>query len=123
MRVRVASQKNVAAVLGLALSLALQSTAMLAGTANPGILPINSSPEGKSYGSWAVAWWQWALSIPDAQNPAEDTTGANAGVGQTGGVWFLGSTFGDLSSPIVRTFTVPPGKLIFMPVYQWVFGA
>src|SRR5262245_35576013 len=28
---------------------------------NPGILPINSSPYGQSYGAWAALWWQWAM--------------------------------------------------------------
>jgi hypothetical protein len=77
-------------------------------------------PYGKSYGQWATAWWQWALSVPAANNPVLDSTGANAGVGQQGPVWFLGSTFG---GPEERTLTIPNGKGIFLPVYQWGFGS
>ena len=42
---------------------------------NPRVLPISSSPYGKSYGQWAVAWWQWGLGIPVTNNPVLDTTG------------------------------------------------
>jgi hypothetical protein len=84
------------------------------------IFRINSNPYGKSYGQWAVAWWQWAFSIPAANNPVLDSTGVFAGVGQHGPVWFLGGSFGDSSE---RTLTIPAGKAIFMPVHQWVFGA
>jgi hypothetical protein len=35
-------------------------------SANPRVLPPHSHPLGKTYGEWAVAWWQWALSIPEA---------------------------------------------------------
>ena len=27
----------------------------------PGIAPIDSYPFGKSYGSWAKAWWTWRI--------------------------------------------------------------
>jgi len=87
---------------------------------NPGILPPQSHPQGKTYGEWAVAWWQWALSIPEAQSPVADATGEFAGVGQSGPVWFLAGTFGNSAE---RTVTVPAGKSIFMPVHNWIFGA
>jgi hypothetical protein len=95
----------------------------MASHAGPGdaqVLPINSNPYGKSYGQWAVAWWQWAFSIPAATNPLLDTTGEFAGVGQSGPVWFLGGTFADSAE---RTFSVPSGKAIFLPVHQWIFGS
>ena len=87
---------------------------------NPGILPINSTSHGKTYGEWTAAWWQWALGIPEAQNPLTDTTGQFSGVGQSGPVWFLAGTFGFSAE---RTVTVPTGKSIFMPVHNWIFGA
>jgi len=87
---------------------------------NPGIIPPQATPNDKSYGEWTAAWWQWALSIPDAQNPLQDTTGAFAGVGQSGPVWFLGGTFGGSAE---RNVTVPTGKSIFMPVHNWIFGS
>lgn len=104
----------------LVLSLLLSVQASTAGNANPGIMPINSKPLGKSYGAWAVAWWQWALGIPEAQSPLLDSTGAYAGVNQAGPVWFLAGTFGNSAE---RNIVIPAGKSIFMPVHNWIFGA
>ena len=99
----------------------LLAVTTLAGTnVHAGVLPINSQPNERSYGQWAVAWWQWALSIPAATNPLLDTTGEFAGVAQSGPVWFLGGSFGGSAE---RTLTIPAGRAIFMPVHQWIFGA
>ncbi len=87
---------------------------------NAGIVPPGSTSYGHSYGEWTEIWWQWALSIPAANNPVLDSTGEFAGVGQSGPVWFLGSTFGGSER---RTFTMPANKAVFLPVYQWIFGA
>ena len=73
---------------------------------NPRVLPPQSHPHGKTYGEWAAAWWQWALSIPEAQNPVADATGEFAGLGQSGPVWFLAGTFGNSAE---RTVTIPAG--------------
>lgn len=86
---------------------------------NPGILPIDSSPYGQSYGQWSVRFWQWALSIPADRNPVADTTGDFFAEGQSGPVWFCG-TFGTSSE---RHATMPAGKALFMPVFNWIFGA
>ena len=52
------------------LGLALAASMVLAGrNYNPGVMPINSHPYGKSYGEWHTAWWQWAVSLPVDQNP------------------------------------------------------
>ncbi|MEW6251480.1 MAG: hypothetical protein AB1716_12590 [Planctomycetota bacterium] len=87
---------------------------------NPGIIPAHAEPHGKSYGEWAAAWWQWALSIPAERNPLLDPNGQFCGEGQSGPVWFYAGTFG---SNAERWCTVPAGKTIFMPVYNWIFGA
>lgn len=113
-------------VQALTLAAALLATAQkpaLGANANPGIFPPNSLPDGKSYGSWNAAWWQWMLSIPGAQNPNEDTTGGYSNVGQSGPVWFLPGNFGDLASPVTRSISVPAGKDLFLPVYNWIFGS
>ena len=89
-------------------------------TGNPGVLPPQSQPYGKSYGEWATAWWQWVLSIPADRNPLTDTTGEFAGGSQHGPVWLVAGTFGN---SVERSFTMPAGKAIFMPVSNWIFGA
>jgi hypothetical protein len=98
----------------------LLALATMASSASAGVTPVNSRPHGQSYGQWATAWWQWALSIPAATNPLLDTTGEFAGAGQSGSVWFLGGSFGDSQE---RSLTIPAGKAIFFPVHVWIFGA
>jgi hypothetical protein len=89
--------------------------------ANPGVLPTTSKIFGKSYGDWVVSYWQWAMNIPAATNPwFNDSTGAFAGIGQAGPVWFLGGTLGD---SVTRDVSIPLGKAVFLPVHQWIFGA
>jgi hypothetical protein len=107
--------RNFALVLAL-----LQASALAAGrNPNPGVLPINSSPYGKSYGEWSGAWWQWAYSFPADTNPVSDPTGELAGLGQSGPVWFLAGNFGGTT---VRTATVPAGKGLFFPIINslWI---
>lgn len=77
-------------------------------------------PRGQSYDNLANAFWQWALGIPTGRNPLIDPDGRDCAVGQEGPVWFLAGSFGD---SVTRACTVPAGRLIFLPVYIWVFGA
>jgi hypothetical protein len=49
-----------------------------------------------------------------------DTTGQNAGVQQSGSVWFLASTFGNSAE---RSLAIPAGKSIFVAVHPWIFWA
>jgi hypothetical protein len=69
---------------------------------------------------WAEAWWQWIFSNPDATNPNNDQTGAFAGNGNTGPVFFLAGNFG---GKVARTITVPSGKPVLFPVFTNFFGA
>lgn len=87
---------------------------------NPGILPAHSQPHGKSYSEWTASWWQWAFSIPADRSPLTDTTGAFAGEGQSGPVWFLAGTLGN---SVDRTYSIPHGKTLVLPVFVWIFGA
>src|SRR2546423_112062 len=108
------------------LTLLLQVTPVLAdGNSNPGVLPPNSHPFGKTYGEWSNAWWQWALLNPvvkgnEQANPLFDTTGASCGVGQSGKVWFLAGIVTVNYSPgagtITRNCTIPTGTALFVPV-------
>ena len=88
------------------------------GNQNPGVLPPNSNPYGMSYAEWGGKWWQWALSIPNATSPVFDTTGEYAAIGQSGPVWFLA---GDFGGTVQRTVTVPAGKAVFFPIYNYVW--
>ena len=58
-------------------------------------------------------WWKWVLAIPASQNPIFDQTGADCGLGQNGGVWYLAGTTG---GAVTRTCTIPAGKSIFFPI-------
>jgi hypothetical protein len=108
--------QSVIAALGLVLGLMVSATIPLtqaSSNPNPGVLPPNSKPYGKSYGEWSAKWWQWVLSIPEPHNPNDDLTGANSARGQSGPVWFLAGNFGGTNT---RTFTVPAGKALFFPL-------
>jgi len=108
--------------LATALTLLLTTSAAWAErNPNTGIAPPQSSPYGQTYGEWSGAWWRWAYSFPagEDQNPVQDPTGALAGLGQSGPVWFLAGSFGQT---ITRTATVPAGKALFFPIINtaWI---
>jgi hypothetical protein len=66
----------------------------------------------------SVAWEQWALSIPTAENPISDTTGADCMLGQRGPVWFLGGLWGGGSAK--RSCAIPEHTELFFPVINTV---
>jgi hypothetical protein len=82
---------------------------------NAGVSPIQSKPFGHSYGEWSAKWWQWAYSIPKANNPVSDTTGLNCAVNQNGSVWFLAGTYGGSTT---RSCSIPSGKGIMFPIFN-----
>ncbi len=89
-------------------------------SANPKVYARDSVPYGRTYGEWAAAWWQWALSVPVSNHPLFDN--GNCTVEQTGPVWFLGGQFTRTTPPslklngVDRTCTIPSGKALFFPV-------
>jgi hypothetical protein len=96
----------------LLVGVALVGTGAAAATAAaPGRVVI--PPQQENYGQLGVLWWKWVLSIPAAQNPLFDATGADCAVGQNGGRWFLAGTPGGV---VTRSCTVPEGKKIFFPI-------
>ena len=85
------------------------------------IAPIDTNPEGQTYGRWAAQWWQWALGVPAAVNPLPDTTGENCAQRQVDNVWFLAGSIS--SAPVVRACEVPAGKSLFLPLINNFYGA
>lgn len=88
---------------------------------NPGVLPPQSHPYGKSYAEWSAEHWKWTYSLPTDHHPLTDT--ADVSTGQSGPVWFLGGTWApttDLEGNLVgiadRHVTVPMGKALFFPI-------
>jgi hypothetical protein len=93
---------------------------------NPGIAPIQSHPDGKTYGQWAAAWWQWAQQTPASTNPLLDKLDKrDCSVGQKGHVWFLGGILSlvDTRNAVVRNCTVPTGTKLFFPLLNTTYGA
>lgn len=86
------------------------------------IAPIQSNPNGQSYGRWAAEWWQWALGVPAAASPLTDMTGEHCAQRQVGDVWFLAGT-AFIASPVVRTCDLPAGKSLFFPLINILYGA
>ena len=72
----------------------------------------------QAYKQLSGQWWQWALSVPVAQNPLADETGDSCMVGQRGSDWFLAGTFG--VSTAARTCSIPDGVTLFVPVANFV---
>ena len=90
-------------------------------TSRISVFPIDSKPYGFTYGEWSAKWWQWLLSIPRPANPAFDSTGANANVGQRDpDVYFLCQTIEGVKGVHSRICSIQPGKAIFMPIINWV---
>jgi len=82
----------------------------------------------KDYGSLTATWWQWVYSQPATAvggtntNPVLDSTGEHATAGQPAGIgpankyFFLAGTFGGAAE---RTVTVPRGKTLFFPIFNF----
>ncbi len=78
----------------------------------------DSRPYGKTYGSWTVEWWRWALAIPKSINPIVDGTGENAGVNQRyEDVSFLAGKMASEDRTLPNRFcTLSTEKSILFPV-------
>lgn len=71
---------------------------------------------GRTYGEWSAAWWQYALSLPNASNPLFDQTGAGCQVGQHGPVFFLVGVINVSGTALRSECSVPAGKTLFFPI-------
>jgi hypothetical protein len=83
------------------------------GSNNLVIFSPDSDPYGTSYPEWTAKWWKWVLSIPVENNPANDNTGKNCAINQSGPVWFLAGTVGGVAK---RNCTIPAGRAILFPI-------
>ena len=113
-------------VLLVALVMSLQASSVatrpaVAAEETAQILPVNSTPNGLSYGEWSARHWQWLYSLPVDAHPLFDT--ADVSAGQSGPVWFLGGTFesvdqgdGALLGEATRDVTIPANKKLFFPL-------
>jgi len=106
---------------GLVTAILAFGAASSAWAGNPGVLPPQSHPYGKTYGEWSAEHWKWTYSLPADAHPLTDT--ADVSTGQSGPVWFLGGTWApttDLDGNLVgiadREVTVPTGKALFFPI-------
>ena len=107
-----------AAILIVTLIALSPSSAFAQGAANTNpnaLLPPN-------FAELSAKWWKWALETPTALNPLIDLTGANCAVGQEGNIWFLAGTFPGVGN-VIRTCTVPAGKILFFPVANTLCAA
>jgi hypothetical protein len=107
--------RSLVAMVGIIVGLAIVSVPRASAyDPTPGVVPPAENVFGRPYGGWAVAWWQWVLSIPESTNPLNDKTGDNCAVGQSSGpVFFLVNS---LVGSVERSCTVPRGKAIFFPI-------
>ncbi|MDC0745286.1 hypothetical protein [Polyangium mundeleinium] len=74
------------------------------------LFDVEAQPFGKTYEQWAEAWFQWAFSIPKAENPILE---GPCDQDQMGDVFFL---VGNTGGQTTRACTVPSGKAIFFPI-------
>lgn len=97
----------------LALALASPAFALPAGADGP-VLSSRERVDGRSQADYAIAWWQWAMHLPDGVRPYQDPSGAQCALAQSGPVWFLAGTDGTMR--VQRKCVVPQGKYVFLPI-------
>jgi len=85
------------------------------------VAPIDSVPEGQTYGRWAAQWQELVLGVPKAENPLTDTTGQYCAQRQADRVWFLAGTFD--TGTAVRACDIPARKALFFPLLNNAYFA
>jgi hypothetical protein len=75
------------------------------------ILPADAVVAGKSIAAWTADWWTWAAQT--SPSPLSDPTGAFANENNNGPVFFIAGNSGGTAT---RSFTVPAGKPILLPL-------
>ena len=104
----------------LLLTATLTATSVFAHAASP-VVPLepNFKLDGKTAADFGDAWWMWAQSNPEDNDPVRDRSGSLCHVGQQGTVWFLAGGFG--SSKIKRRCALAAGKHVFFPVVNMAY--
>ena len=75
------------------------------------VLSPDAIVAGKSIAAWTADWWTWAAQT--SPSPLSDPTGAFANVNNNGPVFFIAGNPGGTAT---RSFTVPAGKPILLPL-------
>jgi len=103
----------VAAASALVVLLLVPSWAGGKGNPNPGVIPINASVGGMSYGDLGDAWWRWLVSVPDSALIGPGALGPSYGP-----VLLLGAGYATMGSmePEERWVTVSSGQKLLLPV-------
>jgi len=87
---------------------------------NVEIYPQNSKPLGLTFSEWSAKWWQWLLSISKSLNPAMDSSGENASIGQSNSnVFFLCQSIENVKPPS-RKISIRTGTSLFLPIINWI---
>jgi hypothetical protein len=73
----------------------------------------NESVLGKTISQWTQDWETWYVQSRTHQNAIDDRTGQFANLNNDGPIFFLGGTAG---GDATRTFTVPAGKPLLLPM-------
>ncbi len=68
-------------------------------------------PYGQNMIRWSENWWNFIVSIPSAQNPELDMTGADCTVSQHGKVWYLALVG---TGSVTRTCTIPHDRALLV---------
>jgi hypothetical protein len=77
------------------------------------VMSPTSNAEGLSYGEWLARWWQYALTLPNSQNPLTGGTGENCVFQRIGNVGLVIAN-STLSEPI--KCEVPAGMMLYIEV-------
>lgn len=91
------------------------------GSTQAGVVAPGSTVAGQTIAEWTGDWWNWLVQEPFATNPAADPTGEFANLNQSGPVFFVAGSFGGPTEP--RSFNVPAGKYLLVPLINYVFWA
>jgi len=80
------------------------------------ILAPGSTVAGKSIADWTAGWWTWVFQSPSDAVPFSDPDGSLANLNNGGPVFFVAGTGG---GPVERTFSVPAGRPLLIPMVNY----